>query len=349
MSVTYHERPGVYVDYDASSVSARAQGVKTVALVAVSSAAAGVHTLTTAAQAEQCAAVTTAAGKLLQLLYANGAQRVLFSPASAATKAAYSAALALLDPEQADIFVLDSGELEPQQTLRTWLMARAAQGAGCIGLVGMAQPTAVQLITRAGLLNCERMVLVGPDVRYTGETDWGGGCLAAAALAGVLAAQTDPALPLNGAVLAGLSAVSCGWTETELDQLVQGGVTPVELAGGQVSVIRGQTTRTKTGGVTDATYRELTMMLVIDEVLGSVRSALAAKFARRKNTAATRSAIRAQVAIELEERVRREIIGSYGDLSVTALASDPTVCLVEFTFSVVHGLSRIYLTAHIQV
>ena len=34
---------------------------------------------------------------------------------------------------------------------------------------------------------------------------------------------------------------------------------------------------------------------------------------------------------------------------MSALKSDPTVCLVEFSFTVAHGLNRIYLTAHITV
>ena len=44
-----------------------------------------------------------------------------------------------------------------------------------------------------------------------------------------------------------------------------------------------------------------------------------------------------------------EIIDSYDNLTVTPLETDPTVCVVEFEFSVVHGLNRIYLTAHISV
>ena len=52
---------------------------------------------------------------------------------------------------------------------------------------------------------------------------------------------------------------------------------------------------------------------------------------------------------ELEDRIEREIIEGYDNLTVTALESDPTTCLVEFEFTVVHGLNRIFLTAHISV
>ena len=53
--------------------------------------------------------------------------------------------------------------------------------------------------------------------------------------------------------------------------------------------------------------------------------------------------------VELENRVAREVIDSYEDVTVSALESDPTVCLVEFAFTVAHGLNQIWLSAHITV
>lgn len=46
MSITYHERPGVYSDYEASSITATAAGSKVVAACGVSTAAAGLYTVT---------------------------------------------------------------------------------------------------------------------------------------------------------------------------------------------------------------------------------------------------------------------------------------------------------------
>ena len=97
------------------------------------------------------------------------------------------------------------------------------------------------------------------------------------------------------------------------------------------------------------TWRELTTILIVDEVIPTIRSALRTRFARSKNTAQSRGAIRSQVVLELEEMKSREIVDSYGEVLVSALKSDPTVCLVEFSFTVAHGLNRIYLTAHITV
>ena len=55
------------------------------------------------------------------------------------------------------------------------------------------------------------------------------------------------------------------------------------------------------------------------------------------------------MVLELEDRLSREIITGYDNVTAQALESDPTVCLVEFAFTVTHGLNQIWLTAHITV
>ena len=109
------------------------------------------------------------------------------------------------------------------------------------------------------------------------------------------------------------------------------------------------TTRTTTGGAADTAWRELTTILVVDEVIPGLRNALRARFSRAKNTPQTRGAIRSQTVMELEKRVSREIIDGYEDVTVTASEDDPTVCLVEFAFTVAHGLNQVWLSAHITV
>lgn len=113
--------------------------------------------------------------------------------------------------------------------------------------------------------------------------------------------------------------------------------------------VRAVTTRTTTGGASDTTWRELTTILIVDDVIPTIRSSLRSRFARSKNTAQSRGAIRSQVILELEDKLASERIDSYGEVKVSAIESDPTACLVEFSFAVAHGLTRIYLTAHITV
>lgn len=350
MSITYHERPGVYSDYDASSVTATGSTERVIALAGVSEAKSGLYTVTSYASGRDTFGESSQLGRMLKLAYQNGAGTVLACPVAEDTEAAYQAALTLLLAEKrASFCVVGSTQEKVHIALRDAVEAASGQRGECIGLAGMASPSVAELTARAAKLNSERVVLMAPDVYLSGETAAAGGCMAAAALAGVLCDQSDPAMPLNGQVLQGISGVTAGYEDTEYDALVAAGVTALECVGGRVSVIRGLTTRTKTGNAADKTFRELTTILIVDDVIPSIRRALRAKFTRAKNSALTRNAIRNQVIVELEDRIDKEIIEGYDNLTVTASTTDPTICVVEFEFRVVHGLNRIYLTAHISV
>lgn len=350
MSKNYHERPGVYSDYDASSVSAGGTTERVIALIGQSEAQAGVHAISSEAAGRQLFGQTSELGQMVQLAYRNGAGKILACPVAEDTLSAYQQAFELvLAQKQASFCAIASTQLSVQTALRSAIEEISGQRGECIGLVGMKDATVQQLCERAQALNSERMVLLAPDVFCTGQTSSVGSWLAAAALCGVLSDQSDPSMPLNAQVLRGFDGASASYTDTEYDTLVAAGVTVCECVGGELSVIRALTTRTKTGDVEDLTFRELTTSLIIDDVIPSIRTALRKSFTRAKNNAVTRNAIRNRVIIELEDRIAREIIDGYDNLSVTPLETDPTVCVVEFSFSVVHGLNRIYLTAHISV
>ena len=177
----------------------------------------------------------------------------------------------------------------------------------------------------------------------------GSGLPLAAAVAGAAAGERDPAIPMGGAELLGLSGLSCRLEDGELERLILGGVTPVESLGGAVSIVRGVTTRTTSGGAADSAWRDLSAIRVVDDVIPGLRNVLRAKFRRAKNTEQSRGAIRAQVVLELENKLGREIITGYDGVTVSADPEDATRCLVDFSFAVAHGLNQIWLTAHITV
>lgn len=339
------ERPGVYSSYDASSVVLSASGGKTVGLAALcqTGEAGTAYDLSRYETAVTTFGEEEAITGLIRLLFLNGAARVWAVPV--ADEEGYEAAFeALNGVEDISIVVCDSGTLTVQQSLRDSVAAASEARRERIGVVaGDAGESVSQLVTRAQELNSERMVLVGPE-----EAD-GTGAALAAAVAGAIAGESDPAVPLGGAVLKGVTALSQRYEDGEIDTLVQGGVTPLEAVAGQVSVVRGVTTRTKTGEVQDSTWRELTTIRVVDDVIPAVRSALRAKFARAKNTEQSRGAIRSQVIVELENKLAKEIITGYENVTVEADSENPTVCLVEFSFTVAHGLNQIWLSAHITV
>ena len=352
MSSIIHERPGVYSSYDASALVRRGTASKVV----------GVAALAAQGDTDQVQLVTSYEGglalfgqdgegqsmaEILRFLFLNGATAV--RAVAVADSDSYNDAFDLLSMEEdIQVVVCDSGDLAVQQLLRTSLESASAARRERIGVVGSSGEDVSALVTRAEGLNSERMVLVGPDVTDA-EGKPRSGVFAAAALAGAIAASGDPAVPINGMALQGLGGVSVRYGDNDIDLLVRGGVTPLEAVGGVVSPVRGITTRTKTGGSADATWRELTTILIVDDVIPTVRSALRSRFTRTKNTLQTRGAIRSQVIVELENKVAAQIIDSYGEVAVEADSVDPTVCLVEFSFAVAHGLNQIYLTAHITV
>ena len=347
-----HERPGVYSSYDASAAVWGGRAIRTIGVAAksVSGTANAVVRLTSYEMGLSAFGEdeTGAPGMstILKLLFLGGASTV------AAVKVDgedYTAAFAALQTvEDAQIIVCDSGELTVHQALRASLESASATRRERVAVVGMNGASNVELIERAKSLNSERMALVGPD----GLDSSGAvlpGIFAAAAVAAAVAVTRDPAIPLNGTQLPGLGGVSEAYGDNEIDLLVRGGVTPLEAVGGIVSPIRGITTRTTTGGADDATWRELTTIMIVDDVIPTIRASLRSRFSKTKNTAQTRGAIRAQTIVELESKLKAEIIDGYSDVAVSVCEDDPTVCLVEFSFSVAHGLNQIYLTAHITI
>ena len=345
--ITTHERPGVYSRYDLSGV-VHSGGGKAVALIAKAANGDGTKASLwyTYAQAAEGPGGEMAA--LARLLFLGGAAAVYGVPV--AQDSQYETAMATVEGlENVKVVVCDATDTATQKKLKQSVEAASAARKERIAVAGgAADATASQLIAQAAELNSERVVLAGPGaVDESGETLSGARC--AAAVAGAIAGLSDPALPLGGVELPGLAGVSAQYSESEIDALVRGGVTVLESVGGAVSVVRGVTTRTKTGSAPDASWRELTTVLIVDDVIPGIRDALRAKFSRTKNTPQSRGAIRSQVIVELENRLNQEIITGYEDVSVTAVADQPEVCLVEFSFTVAHGLNQIWLSAHITV
>ena len=336
-----HERPGVYSNYDASAVVSAGQAPRTVGVAAKARKGTENQPVLLTGYTAGVAAFgedeTAGMSTILRLLFANGASTVCaVRVADAGGQAEYQSAFAALADQDVQILVCDSADQAVHQALRTAVEEASAVRRERIGVVGGDGEDAAALVEHAAAINSERMVLVGPDALDSrGEVL--PGVFTAAALAGVIASGKDPAVPLNGAEVSGLGGLNTQYSDNDIDLLVRGGVTPLESVAGAI------------GGESDTTWRELTTILIVDDVIPAVRSALRSRFSRTKNTAQSRSAIRSQVIVELEKKLSAQIIESYGEVTVTASADDPTVCLVEFSFGVAHGLNQIYLTVHITV
>ena len=352
MSITVHQRPGVYSSYDASTVVSGSGNGKLVGIVAVNTVAeAGVaQTITSYDKAVTVFGSDSSEdmAELIRLVLKNGASGVVAVPVANAE--GYEAAFeTLAGTENIALVLCDSTDETVQQKLKESVMtASELRRERLAVLAGAAGEDTEALTARAKKFNCERVILVAPGgVDQEGEAI--SGLTVAAAVAGAIAGEIDPAVPLGGAELFGLNGLERRYEDNDLDLLILGGVTPVESVGGTVSVVRGVTTRTTSGESPDATWRDLTTIRVVDDVIPSLRAALRSKFRRAKNTPQSRGAIRAQVVLELENKLSREIITGYENVAVSADPEDASRCLVDFSFTVAHGLNQIWLTAHITV
>jgi phage tail sheath gpL-like len=323
-----------------------------VGLVAVNSVATALQAQTITSYEKAAAAFGNGGSEdmteMIRLALKNGACGVV--AVAIESEADYEKGFAVLEGvEDVSIMLCGSTDVKVQQLLRESVVnASAARRERIAVVAGGAGESVEKLVARAKELNSERVVLTAPGcVDKTGQSLTG--LCVAAAVAGAIAGETDPAVPLGGGELSGLSGLDGRYEDNDLDLLILGGVTPVESVGGAISVVRGVTTRTTTGETADSTWRELSTIRIVDNVIPSLRSALRSKFRRAKNTERGRSAVRAQVVLELENKVAREIITGYEDVAVTADSEDPTRCLVEFSFTVAHGLNQIWLNAHITV
>lgn len=355
MTIT-SERPGVYTSYQASNVSYAKMARGVVGLVAVASDgdAEKVYSIKSMNQARSTFGNSNLT-KLADILFKNGVYEIKAVPVFVDSDGTdpgslnYHNAFHLLkELENLQIILCDSKSSAVHAELKAAITDIDNRNQHMIGIV---EPggSVDAIVKNAAALNCERMIMVSPGALSINGQAAQVGTLAAA-VAGAILSESDPALPLNGAELYGLGGVTTAFTESQIDALVKGGVCPVESIGGKVSVIRGVTTYTKDGnGETDLTWHELTTVRIIDNIIPEVRDSLKALFSRSKNTAQTRDAIRTQVVVILEKKLAAEIIDSYGGVTVTQDEVDPTVCNVKFEFAVAHGINKIILTANITV
>lgn len=345
-----NERPGVYSSVEVSSALSGTGSGKTVGIAAAAATGQkGVCTeITSYAEALSLYGPDCTMTKLIKILLLNGAARIIAAPVSVGAVPETSdyvlAFGALMEKETVTLMTCDSREAAVFSAMKQAIEAASENCKYRFGVVEAAG-TIAEACEKAKTLNYERMAMVYPALQDNGAVSGA----VAAAICGVISAGGDPALPLNGALLSGIDGFSRIFSDADINLLIEAGVTPVESIYGSPSVVRGVTTRSKTAGVTDSTWREMTTVLIIDDVIPAVRAALRKKFPRVKNTTQTRGAIRTQVIIELESKLKQEIIDAYSNVSAEASETDPTVCEVAFDFTVSHGLNRIVLSAHISV
>ena len=195
-------------------------------------------------------------------------------------------------------------------------------------------------------LNCERMVLCCQESGSSFAGEEKSVLFSAAAVAAMLAvSQPDDRFysrKMESLVL------TEQLEESEIETLLQSGVTVLEEVESEVVCIRCVTTRTQTGGEEDRTFVSINTVLMIDDIIRAVRVQLSALLKDRR-IGFSEDSIASQVAVILDEKEQQGFITEFEPPVVYALEEDPTVCVVELEFHLASVPSQIYLTAHISI
>lgn len=339
------ERPGVYSDYEASSILWGNPTGKTVGLVAKSNLDAGkLYTITRASDAYDIFGSSGLMGKLCETVLQNGAVKV--AAVSAGTNG-YDAAFSIIETlDDICAVVCDSEDVTVHDKLKSSVVSSSENLKERVGIVSY--PETSYSSTLGNHFNCERiMVIAQSPIDSNGNTM--SSCFLAAAFAGILSQVADPSTSFNGKTLNYVSELSNKLTEDEVDEYIEAGITPFETVLNQVEVIRAVSSRTSTDNVSDYTFKDFNTVLIIDYVISGIRKTLVSLLDGAKNNAVTRSAISTQVSIELEKYKSQNIINGYDQPKVTQDPDDQSICIVEIKFEVARGMNQIYITADVRV
>lgn len=241
----------------------------------------------------------------------------------------------LCEIKRSGVMMCGSCEEEVLQLLCRKVQEASEQQRERIG-VGAILPE--KALAAAKQMNSERMVLCAQSVKDSR--------LAAAAAIAAMLATAEPDESFCGAEL-GLETVD-SLSEEQVEQFLGGGVTALEENAGRVECIRCVTTRTMTAGEADRTFASVNTVLMIDDIIRSVRERLEGML-RGTGRRLGPDSISSQVAVVLDEKKQQGVLVDFEPPVVYPEESDPTVCVVELEFHLAAVLSQIYLTAHITV
>lgn len=255
-------------------------------------------------------------------------------------EAAFQAALGI---GGAGAILCDSSDLQVLASMKNAAEQALKQQKEWLAFGFCPKETAVQA---AASLNSERIVLCCQQGAGQGEENRG--LFTAAAMAAKVLGLSAPNENLNGAAVDGLTQVE-QLSETQIETMLEAGVTVLEEVGQEVQCIRGVTTRTKTGQDEDRSLSAITTVLMIDHVMQAVRSRLDQLMKGLRTDRYTLEAIKTQAAVVLGEEKTLGIVTSFAPPQAHRDRADPSVCHVQLQFALAAVISQIWITAEITL
>ncbi|MGK0686857.1 phage tail sheath subtilisin-like domain-containing protein [Serratia marcescens] len=167
----------------------------------------------------------------------------------------------------------------------------------------------------------------------------------AAVYAAIMASESDPARPLNTLTLPGLDITGQDkWPgRTEQENALSNGLTPFEVSGSTVQIVRAVSTYVKNAmGVTDRSLMDVTIIRSLDYVRLACRTRMTQRFPREKLTDTRLARIRSELLDVLYALETLEIVENVDALKdqliVTRNLQDDTRADATIPASIVRGL-----------
>lgn len=205
---------------------------------------------------------------------------------------------ALLPEENKTIVVCEANDDATASAIKTMCDNSASQyNTPCVYFRGAeSADTESTVVTKATALNSKRVVMFFPLLAdFNGALLTGGET--AATIAGAIAGNGVPKLNHNFTTLSSVGGVAS--RIADMDALISGGVTPVELKYNTIHLVRFVTTYTKLNGVPDATWKEASVRLNVDNIQKTLSQRIQSKFLQSGNTPQIRLAIKMEVIAAL--------------------------------------------------
>ncbi|WP_301673103.1 phage tail sheath subtilisin-like domain-containing protein [Neisseria blantyrii] len=222
--------------------------------------------------------------------------------------------------------------------LHTEQVSGALEQRGCIGVFGFAGTLAAGT-TLAGSVNSGRMTCAW----YKGAAEPEG--VLAAGYAAVLAAEEDPARPLNTLEIKGLKITpDAQWPLfAECNSALYNGLTPLTVVNNKVQIMRAVSTYTKNAAnAADPALLDITTIRTLDYVRRAVRERIALRFPRDKLSSRTPLKVKSEILDVLLKLEQAEIVenveANKGALRVERALSDANRLNAAIPADVVNGL-----------
>ena len=239
------------------------------------------------------------------------------------------------------VILCDSMELSVLKELSGEITAASQNEKERIAVGAVSKEAAIEV---ANQLNAERMVLCVQEGKISEKEQ--SPLYTAAVLSGMIAAA-EPDRSFHSYPCEGLSDIS-SLSEEEVEEFLKNGITVFEKVQGEVQCIRCVTTRILTAGEADRTFSSINTILMIDDIIRSVRERMS-QLIKGRTVSFSEDSIASQAAVILDEKLQQGYLTAFEPPVVYRQENDPSLCIIELEFQLAAVLSRIYLTAHIIV